>query len=96
VLTLVHSPTEVLSFCSDISVEGVPGSEILLRTWTEAFDDLQGLGEIRLSVVALSRIFDSGIQGILVKGDEIVDLSAAERIVTRSQRRKSMPIILPC
>lgn len=51
---------------------------------------LQGYNQIRLSVVALSRVFEvqSGLlDGILVRGDEIPQ-GGEGRIVTRSQRKK--------
>ena len=59
------------------------GLEILLRTWMETFDVLQGYHEIRLSVVALSRVFECSVDDVLVKGGQIVPLG---KIVTRSQR----------
>ena len=51
---------------------------------------LQGYNQIRLSVVALARVFEvqSGLlDGILVRGDEIPQRGEG-RIVTRSQRKK--------
>jgi len=64
------------------------GLHVLLRVWTELFEVIQGYKEIRLSVVALARVFEFGgdVEAIMVKGDIIVELG---RIVTRSQRRKS-------
>jgi len=64
------------------------GLQVLLRVWTELFEVIQGYKEIRLSVVALARVFEFGgdVEGIMVKGEIITELG---RIVTRSQRRKS-------
>jgi hypothetical protein len=89
ILLIIHAPEEILSFCSNISIskgtETQSGLQILVTKWLEVFEIIQGYNEIRLSVVALSRIFDFG-DGIMVKGDEIIDPSS--RIVTRSQRKK--------
>lgn len=63
---------------------------MLLRLWTETFEVLQGYNQIRLSVVALARVFEVqglGVDNVFVKGEEIVPDSQG-RIVTRSQRRK--------
>ena len=94
-LLVIHPPGEILTFCSNIHLntpEGPQtGLQVLLKTWMEAFDVLQGYNEIRLSVVALARVYEFGVEGILVKGDEITESSAAGRIITRSQRRNGIP-----
>jgi len=53
---------------------------------------IQGYNQIRLSVVALSRVFEFGdvVDGIMVRGEEITEPASAGRIVTRSQRRKGI------
>jgi len=71
------------------------GLQVLLRTWTETFEVLTGYNQIRLSVVALSRVFECPLEGITVRGEEITEPAAAGRIVTRSQRRKGMAFIQP-
>lgn len=70
------------------------GLNVLLRAWTELFEVIQGYKEIRLSVVALARVFEFGgdVEGIIVKGEIITEPG---RIVTRSQRRKSICLVLP-
>jgi hypothetical protein len=96
---ILHQPEEILNFCSNIHIatsEGPQsGLEILLKTWTETFEVIQGYNQIRLSVVALSRVFDFGgpIDGIMVKGEEITEPAVSGRIVTRSQRRKGTQTI---
>ena|ERR1700736_2032950 len=94
-LLVLHPPGEILAFCSNTHVnvsEGtVSGLQVLLKTWTEIFEVLQGYKQIRLSVVALSRIFDFNLDDIIVKGDEIIEPAVAGRIVTRSQRRNGTP-----
>jgi importin-9 len=92
VLIVIHPPGEILSFCSNISIDSHSGLEILLTKWTETFEVLQGYNQIRLSVVALSRIFEWGVEGIMVRGDEITEPTTAGRIVTRSQRRQGRTI----
>lgn len=52
-----------------------------------------GYNQIRLSVVALSRVFDFGVDGIMVKGEEITEPNTQGRIVTRSQRRKGILLL---
>ena len=54
---------------------------------------LQGYNQIRLSVVALARVFEvkgMGVEDVFVRGEEIVP-DTKGRIVTRSQRRKGTP-----
>jgi hypothetical protein len=91
-LIVLHSPEEILSFCSTTQIHTSagprPALHILLCAWTELFEVIQGYKEIRLSVVALARVFEFGgdLSGLLVKGDVI---SESGRIVTRSQQRKS-------
>jgi hypothetical protein len=88
----LHSPGEILGFCATVQVETADGPQsgvaVLLRVWTELFEVIQGYREIRLSVVALARVFEFGgeIEGIVVKGELVIEPG---RIVTRSQRRKS-------
>ena len=95
-LLVLHDPGDILTFCSNIHVSsshGVQsGVEVLLRTWTETFEVIQGYDEIRLSVVALSRLFEFDVDGITVKDEEITEPATAGRILTRSQRRKGMSI----
>ena len=85
---MIHPPGEILSFCSMFHEANQTGLEILLKTWTETFEVIQGYHQIRLSVVALSRVFDFGVNGIMVKGDEITEPNNSGRIVTRSLRKK--------
>lgn len=91
-LIILHSPGEILGFCATVQVETADGPQsgvaVLLRVWTELFEVIQGYREIRLSVVALARVFEFGgeIEGIMVKGELVIEPG---RIVTRSQRRKS-------
>jgi hypothetical protein len=87
---VIHPPDEILSFCSTFHESGQSGLEILLKTWTETFEVIQGYNQIRLSVVALSRVFEVGVDGIMVKGDEITEPSNSGRIVTRSLRKKGI------
>ena len=94
ILLVLHTPGEILSFCSNIQIavggHSQTGLEVLLKTWTETFEVIQGYSEIRYSVVALSRVFEYGVEGIIVKGDEITEPAKAGRIVTRSQRRNGI------
>jgi hypothetical protein len=97
-LLIVHEPTEILNFCVSVQTsDGSTGLHVLLRLWTETFEVLQGYNQIRLSVVALARVFEvqglttnCGVDEVFVKGEEIVPDSKG-RIVTRSQRRKGNP-----
>ena len=90
-LIVVHPANEILDFCTTIPLqfqgEQVTGLEVLLKIWTETFEIIQGYKQIRLSVVALSRVFDSDVKPVMVKGEEITEPTQVGRIVTRSQRR---------
>jgi hypothetical protein len=95
-LLVIHPPSEILSFCSMFHEANQSGLEILLKTWTETFEVIQGYNQIRLSVVALSRVFDFGVDGIMVKGDEITEPNNSGRIVTRSLRKKGSSVSDMC
>jgi hypothetical protein len=82
---VLNPPEEIISFCRTVQVNNQSGLEVLLKSWTELFDVIQGYTQIRLSVVALSRVFECSVEDIAVKGDRIVP---SGRIITRSHRQE--------
>jgi hypothetical protein len=92
---IIHPASDLLEYCTNTRVSTAEGEvsalQVLLKTWTETFEILQGYNQIRLSIVALSRVFEYDVSGIDVKGDEITEPEVAGRIVTRSQRRNGTP-----
>ncbi|CAG8445061.1 3579_t:CDS:10 [Funneliformis caledonium] len=76
----------VVEFLSTLDINGRNGLELLLNIWLENHESFQGYYSIKVSSIALSKLFLSGdprIQGIQVKGDLIVTNSS--RIMTRSR-----------
>ncbi|RIA81823.1 armadillo-type protein [Glomus cerebriforme] len=86
---MLNQLSTVVEFLSTLDINGRSGLEILLNTWLENHESFQGYYSIKVSAIALSKLFLSGdprIQGIQVKGDLVVTNSS--RIMTRSRTRK--------
>ncbi|CAB4420248.1 unnamed protein product [Rhizophagus irregularis] len=87
---MLNQLSTVVEFLNTLDINGRNGLEILLNTWLENHESFQGYYSIKVSAIALSKLFLSGdprIQGIQVKGDLIVTNSS--RIMTRSRSRKN-------
>lgn len=91
-LSAAGATKDVLDFLGDLNINGANGLAVVLTKWLETAVLFAGFDEVRLNVVALSKIFslyDARVHAVLVKGDLIVDDSSATatRIKTRSQAR---------
>jgi importin-9 len=81
----------VISFLSEIQLQGYSGLELFVRSFCDSFHDLQGLYTVKLGTMAMMSLLstkDARLMGIQVKGELIV--SNSKRIVTRS-RSKEVP-----
>jgi hypothetical protein len=81
----------VISFLSEIKLQGYTGLELFLRSFCGCFHDLQGAYTVKLGALAMMQLLssrDPRLMSIQVKGDLIVNNS--KRIVTRS-RSKDAP-----
>ncbi|KAI8975506.1 armadillo-type protein [Mycotypha africana] len=80
----------VFQFLCDSQINGRNGLEILMTTWCENYDSFSGYYTIKVSAVALSKIFlssDPRLQNITVKGEIIVNPNGG--IVTRSRAKRN-------
>lgn len=87
------SASEVVTFLSDIQVNGESGLQVVMSKWLENSVNFAGYDEIRQNVIALSKLYnlhDPRLAAVMVKGDLIINPSQAGRIMTRS-RAKSNP-----
>ena len=100
-LAVHHSAREVVDFVASVSVPDPnnpaasrPGLEVVFPVWlNDATPVLAGYSDIRLNVVALTRLFELGdprLNVIQCKGDMIVTAENSGRIMTRS-RAKAAP-----
>jgi hypothetical protein len=81
----------VISFLSEIRLQGSSGLELFLRSFCGCFQDLQGVYTVKLGALAMMLLLssrDPRLMNIQVKGELIVNNS--KRIVTRS-RSKDVP-----
>ncbi|KAK4058553.1 hypothetical protein OIO90_000715 [Microbotryomycetes sp. JL221] len=82
----------VLSLLETMTVEGRPGLEILLNKWADAANVFQGFWNIKVSTVAMSRLFESArpnLAHINVKGDMLLTSANSNTIMTRSRARQN-------
>nr|KAK4053501.1 hypothetical protein OIV83_001668 [Microbotryomycetes sp. JL201] len=80
----------VLSLLESIEVQGRAALDILLTSWCETAPVLQGFWNIKVSTVALSRMFESArpsLAEISVKGDLLLTAKNSNTIMTRSKAR---------
>jgi len=88
---LINTQMEtVVQFLVSVNIDGRNGLDILLPVWCENHDSFSGFYALKVSSIALSKLFllsDPRLQSISVKGDIIVP--AGGRIVTRSQSKQS-------
>ncbi|RHZ45257.1 hypothetical protein Glove_682g48 [Diversispora epigaea] len=87
---ILNQQSTVIDFLANLDINGRNGLEVLLSTWFENHESFHGYYSIRVSAIALSKLFlacDSRIQNIQVKGDLIVPKSS--RIMTRSRSRQN-------
>ncbi|CAG8541978.1 14752_t:CDS:10 [Acaulospora morrowiae] len=87
---LINQQSTVIDFLANLNINGRNGVEVLLNTWFENHDSFHGYYSIRVSAIALSKLFllcDPRIENLQVKGDLIVTRSS--RIMTRSRSRQS-------
>lgn len=81
-----------LDLLSQIEVNGQNGLDVVLRGWCdEAVATVQGSYSIRINNLAMINLFPvERLQRVIVKGDQIIDDSNRNTIMTRS-RTKSQP-----
>ncbi|KAM3584016.1 hypothetical protein VKS41_003985 [Umbelopsis sp. WA50703] len=88
---LINTQLEtVFQFLVNVNIDGRNGLEILLPVWCENHDSFSGFYALKVSTIALSKLFllsDQRLQGINVQGEIIVP--AGGRIVTRSRSKQS-------
>ncbi|GAA5804125.1 hypothetical protein HPULCUR_009611 [Helicostylum pulchrum] len=88
---LVISQQEtVFQFLCNTQINGKSGLEILMTTWCENYDSFSGYYTMKVSAIALSKIYlssDPRLSSITVKGDIIVNPNAG--IVTRSRAKRN-------
>ncbi|CAG8433682.1 10406_t:CDS:10 [Diversispora eburnea] len=76
---ILNQQSTVIDFLANLDINGRNGLEVLLSTWFENHESFHGYYSIRVSAIALSKLFlacDSRIQNIQVKGDLIVPKSS--------------------
>ncbi|KAI9007390.1 armadillo-type protein [Gaertneriomyces semiglobifer] len=77
----------VIDFLATMDLDGRSGLEVVVNAWCDTFGDFHGFYNIKASAVAMTKVFAAGdgrVQGLMVKGDEIV---TSDRIITRSMTR---------
>lgn len=88
---LVISQQEtVFQFLCNTQINGKSGLEILMATWCENYDSFSGYYTMKVSAIALSKIYlssDPRLSSITVKGEIIVNPNAG--IVTRSRAKRN-------
>ncbi|WVR07905.1 hypothetical protein IAU60_004948 [Kwoniella sp. DSM 27419] len=89
------STIDLLSTFSVASPSGqeIPALDVVLSAWAEHSDTITGSWNIRVSDMGLSKLFaqsDEWLNGVLVKGDLIIDERNRNTIMTRS-RTKTAP-----
>ncbi|KAF8079173.1 armadillo-type protein [Lyophyllum atratum] len=80
----------VLSLLESMIVHGRSGLDILIQTWCENAETFQGFWPSRISTLGLIQLFVSerpSVQGLIVKGDIIVNKANKNVIMTRSRTR---------
>ncbi|KAI8338795.1 armadillo-type protein [Choanephora cucurbitarum] len=80
----------VFQFLCDAQINGRNGLEILMTTWCDNYDSFSGYYTMKVSAIALSKIFlssDPRLLNITVKGDIVVNPNAG--IVTRSRSKRN-------
>ncbi|RDL30402.1 uncharacterized protein BP5553_10280 [Venustampulla echinocandica] len=80
--------SDVVTFLSQIEINGQNGLQVVLSKWLEHSINFAGYDEIRQNVIALSKLFslnDQRVVQTMVKGDLIIPTS--NRIMTRSQAK---------
>jgi len=84
---LIQSQMEtVISFLTQLNIDGKSGLDIILGAWCEHSDSFQGVYNTKLCTIALSKLFTSGdqnLQYIMVQGDLI--MSENKGMMTRSK-----------
>ncbi|KAK3352709.1 armadillo-type protein [Lasiosphaeria hispida] len=81
---------DVVSFLSDIQINGQSGLQVVLSKWLENSISFAGYDEIRQNVIALSKLYslnDARISQTQVRGDLIPTNS--DRILTRSRAKQN-------
>ncbi|KAJ3353448.1 hypothetical protein HDU91_005888 [Kappamyces sp. JEL0680] len=81
----------VIEFLATTKVGDASGLALVLSSWCDAFSDLSGVYQVKLSTMAMMQVLstaDPRLNTIMVKGDLIV--KPTKKIVTRSMS-KSMP-----
>ena len=88
---LVISQQEfVIQVLCNTVINGKTGLEILMTTWCENYDSFSGYYTMKVSAIALSKIYLTGdprLNNIMVKGEIIVNPNA--RILTRSRAKRN-------
>lgn len=91
-----HRREVILDFLNSTAVvdvqqqKPVSGLELLLRMWAENAETFRGFWAIRISTLALIELYtcqDPRLDNIIVKGDQIIDESNRNVIMTRSKTR---------
>ncbi|CEP15960.1 hypothetical protein [Parasitella parasitica] len=87
---VISQQDTVFQFLCDTNIEGKSGLEILMTTWCDNYDSFSGYYVIKVSAIALSKIFlssDPRLQTITVKGEIVVNPNAG--IITRSRSKRN-------
>ncbi|KAI7903140.1 armadillo-type protein [Cokeromyces recurvatus] len=87
---IISQQDTVFQFLCDAQINGKNGLEILMTTWCDNYDSFSGYYTMKVSAVALSKVFlssDPRLQSISVKGDIVVNPNAG--IVTRSRAKRN-------
>ncbi|KAI8640342.1 armadillo-type protein [Parasitella parasitica] len=88
---VISQQDTVFQFLCDTNINGKSGLEILMTTWCENYDSFSGYYTIKVSTIALSKIFllssDPRLQTITVNGEIVVNPNAG--IVTRSRSKRN-------
>ncbi|KAI8992357.1 armadillo-type protein, partial [Pilobolus umbonatus] len=86
---IISQQETTLRFLCDMQIEGKSGIEILMKTWCDNYDSFSGYYTLKLSAIALSKIYlvnDPRIQSITVKGDIVVNHNGNTYIIRNGKR----------
>lgn len=87
---VISQQDTVFQFLCNTQINGKSGLEILMTTWCENYDSFSGYYTMKVSAIALSKIYlssDPRLANITVKGEIIVNPNAG--IVTRSRAKRN-------
>ncbi|KAI9258508.1 armadillo-type protein [Sporodiniella umbellata] len=87
---IISQQDTVFDYLRSTEIDGTSGLKVLMTTWCDNYDSFSGYYTLKVSAIALSRIYmvnDPLLLNIQVKGEIVVNPNAG--IVTRSRAKKN-------